>query len=171
MSARIAYGLTSDPTKINVIKVWPGDGRNDSVKVPSVIKYGDIEDDDLEPIGFNWGYEVSGNEEGVIRGIKLGLDPGNRQFWAPAAGVGPGDNLTHLYEQTTKSELVRLSKSTVDIVSDYIAAVYEYALSKIRERELSVVSALPKQFVVTVPAIWSDVAKNATLRVGVGRSA
>jgi len=126
-----------------------------------------MEDDDLEPIDFDWGYGVSENDEGVIRGIKLGLDPDKRKFWASAVGINTDDDLIHLHEQTTKSELVRLCKSTVDIVSDYIGAVYEHALSKIRERELSsIVNSLPKQFVITVPAIWSDMAKNATLRVG-----
>ncbi len=165
---RIAYGLTSDPGVVNVIQEWPGaavQGRNDTVKIPSVIKYG-MSGDDLEPVSFDWGYKVGVKDAGVIRGIKLGLDPEKRKFYHAAVGIEVGTDIVHLHEETTAAETARLQKSTVDIIADYIGAVYEHALSKIRQREIdSYIDSLPKEFVLTVPAIWSDRAKNATLIV------
>lgn len=162
----IAYGLTSDPSVITVITEWPGtvvQGRNDTVKIPSIIKYG-ISKDGLEPSGFDWGYKVGVKDTGVIRGIKLALDPDKRGFYNSAAGLDAGEDIIHLHEETTTAELVRLSKTTVDIIADYLGAVYKHALSKIREREYSsYIDSLTKEFVLTVPAIWSDRAKNATL--------
>ena len=65
-----------------------------------------------------------------------------------------------------KHERARLVKSTVDIAADYIGAVYEYAISKIQEKEFpGTVESVRKKLVVTVPAIWSDRAKKATLMV------
>ncbi|RYP32291.1 hypothetical protein DL768_011143 [Monosporascus sp. mg162] len=164
----IAYGFTSDPSTITVIKEWPGKsvrGRNDIVKIPTVIKYGEMKDDDPEIIDFDWGYEVSDKAKDVIRGFKLGLDPKKRKFYAAAVGIGAEDDIIHYHEQTTSEELNRIFKNTVDIVADFIGAVYKHAMTKIRERELLfAMESIQKQFVLTVPAIWSDMAKNATLR-------
>lgn len=165
-SARIAYGLTSDPSHIKVIKEWPGRavrGRNDIVKIPTIIKYGAIKDNNVKDVDFDWGYKVNDNANGVIRGFKLGLDPSKREFWTEAAGIPAEDDMVHFHEETAKVEMERLFRSTVDIVADYIGAVYQHAMAKIRKAEVAEVAALPKEFVITVPAIWSDMAKSATL--------
>jgi len=100
----------------------------------------------------------------VIRGFKLGLDPSKRAFWTEAAGIPEEDDMVHFHEETARVEMDRLFRSTVEIVADYIGAAYKHALSKIRKAEVAEVAALPKQFVITVPAIWSDMAKSATLQ-------
>lgn len=157
----IAYAFTSDPSKIRAIQEWRGpdvEGRNDIAKVPSLIKYSDD-----EPVTFEWGYETNVTDYGVIRGIKLSLEPDKLDFHQRAASVDESD-VVHNFETVITNERARLVKSTVDIVADYIGAVYEYAISKIQEKEFpGTVESVRKEFVVTVPAIWSDRAKKATL--------
>src|SRR6266567_1492119 len=127
---------------------------------PILIKYSED-----EPVTFEWGYETNVTDYGVIRGIKLSLEPDKLDFHQQAAGVDES-NVVHNFETVITNERARLVKSTVDIVADYIGAVYEYAISKIQEKEFpGTVESVRKDFVVTVPAIWSDRAKKATLMV------
>ncbi len=159
--------MTSDPTKIKVVKHWPGRairGRNDILKIPTIIKYAAEPSGESNKFDFDWGYKVSEDAQGVIRGFKLGLDPGQRDFYTAAAGIPPGDDMVHSYEDTARIEGDRLNHSTIEIVADYLGAVYKHALAKICQAEMAVTAALPKEFVITVPAIWSDAAKIATLR-------
>jgi hypothetical protein len=150
-----------------VAKEWPGAairGRNDVLKIPTIIKYAAEPDGESNKFSFDWGYKVSEDAKGVIRGFKLGLDPGQRDFYAAAAGIPAEDDMVHSHEETAKVEGERLDRGTVDIVADYIGAVYKHALARIYRAELPVIATLPKEFVITVPAIWSDEAKSATLR-------
>jgi len=113
---------------------------------------------------YTWGYHVNTNERGVIRGIKLSLSPGVHTFYNKlGSSIDPADNNEVQFEP---SELARLYKSTVEIVSDYIRAAYTYALSQIRTESIGgYMDELKKEFAVTVPAIWSDQAKTRMLRV------
>lgn len=163
---RIAYGLTSDPTKIKIIREWPGravKGRNDIIKIPTIIKYGPVENNDPKRVDFDWGHKVGKDVNGVIRGFKLGLDPSKRAFYKKVSGVPAEDDKVPFHEETAAVEMQRLFRSPVDIVADYLGAVYKHAEARIRKAELAPIADLPKQFVITVPAIWSDVAKSATL--------
>lgn len=138
-------------------------GKNDVLKVPSLIKYSTT-----DPVSFSWGYEVDTTEPGLIRGIKLSLDPGKRDFYNKRTDstIDSSDIAAPQYQIAAEWEATRLHKSTVDIVADYIGAVYEYAMSKILEKGISDhIKSLKKEFTLTVPAIWSEEAKTATLRV------
>lgn len=63
-----------------------------------------------------------------------------------------------------RKNLKKLPKDPVSVAADFIGAIYRHALSEIE-------SAVPtkyfkrcqKEFVLSVPAVWSDAAKNATL--------
>ncbi|KAI9765090.1 MAG: hypothetical protein M1840_007797 [Geoglossum simile] len=143
----VSYVFTTDPTKIRVIRKWEGEyksGRNDTSK----------------------GYDIEGGEPGVIKGIKLGLDPSKREFWKKArTTIDASVNAIVQPQITVEDEKARLRKSTIDIVADYIGAVYEHAMSQIlKDAMSSYVTSLKKEFTVTVPAIWSEEAKTATLQ-------
>jgi hypothetical protein len=83
-----------------------------------------------------------------------------------------------------KRQLKALPKPPVEIVADYIRAIYKHAISEISNtvptaymavcRKEYVLSGKPKirgkpnnwtNTAVVVPAVWSDAAKNATLQV------
>lgn len=58
----------------------------------------------------------------------------------------------------------RLGKSAVTCASDYLAQVYKHVMQKAKDRfSPTVVNHATIEFVLTVPAVWSDAAKNATL--------
>ena len=90
-----------------------------------------------------------------MEGVKLLLDPTQE---------------TPLYipETKTAAELKKLGKPAVNVATDYISAIYEHALAKIAAKvPADYLQMCQKKFVVTVPAVWSDKAKSATLAVSV----
>ena len=116
-------------------------------KVPTVLSY-----DPKNKSIFTWGAQKHKNP--MIEGLKLLLDPGQE---------------TPLYipETNTAAELKKLGKPPIDAATDYMTSIYKHALTRIE----SVVPSdyfqmCQKKFVVSVPAVWSDKAKNATLTVG-----
>ena len=59
-----------------------------------------------------------------------------------------------------------MGKPPADIASDYIAAIYKHALKVISGKvPKAYLDMLDKYFVLSVPAVWSDKAKDTTLRV------
>ncbi|KAI9705053.1 MAG: hypothetical protein M1836_006836 [Candelina mexicana] len=141
----VAYGFTTKPEEIFTITDWPGARGRKVPKVPTIIKYNDDG-------SFTWGYELDQSTEGRIEGIKLLLDPDQPQpLYVPASN--------------TKVELKRLGRSPVDVASDLIGAIYEYALANIEAKyPHGYLELLDKKFVLSVPALWSDKAQHATLK-------
>lgn len=63
-----------------------------------------------------------------------------------------------------EAELGRLGKSAVEIATDYISAIYKHAMTRIESRiPADYLQMCEKKFVVSVPAVWSDKAKDLTL--------
>jgi hypothetical protein len=115
-------------------------------KVPTIIQY-----DAKDPTKFTWGAQKHGPN--AIEGIKLLLDPDQtRPHYLP--------------ESNALDELAALGKSAVQIAGDFIRAIYNHAIEQI---ESSIPSAYmdlcSKEFVLSVPAVWSDKAKDLTLQV------
>ena len=102
---------------------------------------------------FQWGYELDRTLEEKIEGIKLLLDP---------------DQPKPLYipQTNTNAELKKLGKPALDVATDYIGAIFQHAMRKIEGKyPRSYLDLLDKQLVLSVPAIWSDKAKDQTLKV------
>ncbi|KAK8068095.1 hsp70 protein [Apiospora saccharicola] len=126
---------------------WPGDstGRVSSdVKVPTIISYTSQTD-------FKWGYQVKLNDKSIV-GIKLLLDPDqDKPSYLPGSGK--------------RTALKSLPKPAVDIAADYIGAVYNHALQEIRKSSVGgFFDTCERDVVLTVPAVWSDKAKDLTLQ-------
>ncbi len=115
-------------------------------KVPTTISY-----DPGDNNSFTWGAQK--HKHDVVRGIKLLLDPNqSRPLYLP--------------ESTAKADLRRLGKPPVDVVADYIREMHKHAMSRIeRKYPVAYLSMCQKKFVLTVPAVWSDKAKDLTMRV------
>jgi hypothetical protein len=72
----------------------------------------------------------------------------------------------YLPESTAKSDIRRLGKPAVDVAADFIGAMYKHAMSKIESQmPKEYLDICQKKFVLTVPAVWSDKAKDATMKV------
>jgi hypothetical protein len=85
--------------------------------------------------------------------VKLLLDPSQKMpDYIPADA----------HKETAK----RLPKAAVDVAADFIGAIYRHALFEIEKVvPRGYFDICEKQFVMSVPAVWSDKAKSATLDV------
>lgn len=72
----------------------------------------------------------------------------------------------YLPELDAKADLKRTNKQAVDVVADYLGAIYKHAMTIISSKVPKEYLALcQKQFVLSVPAVWSDKAKDTTMQV------
>ncbi|KAF4442543.1 hypothetical protein F53441_11704 [Fusarium austroafricanum] len=146
----IAYAFCNPGKKpeITTIVDWPGLQGRTQPKIPSVLSYAPEDANQ-----FKWGGQLNWKDD-CVHGVKLLLDP---------------DQPEPLYLPTgnKKKEIRRLPKEPVDVASDFIGAIYTHAMAKIESKVPRDYFLLcQKQFVLTVPAVWSDKAKDKTLRVG-----
>jgi len=142
----IAYAFSTDSEKIYTITNWPGGEDLIAPKVPTVIRY-----DPGSTTSFQWGYEITSLDD-KITGLKLLLDPDQpRPYFIPT---------------NVEAEMAKLPKTVLEVASDYMGAVFKHALKEIESDSLdpSFLESFQKQFVLTVPAVWSDKAKDMTLR-------
>lgn len=151
----VAYLFTGGekPEPIPVTE-WPGAKGANRPKVPTLIRYENNTKNPVEKSQYQWGYEIAhSTATNKIEGIKLLLDPDHpKPLYVPQAN--------------TKAELQRLGKPAVDVAADYITTLYKHALSKIEASwPEDFLQMLQKEFVLSVPAVWSDKAKDSTLRV------
>lgn len=115
--------------------------------MPTLILY-----DQNDPSKFKWGGQVTWRDP-AVHGVKLLLDPDQ-------------EKPDYLPETSFKIDRNALPKDPVDVAADFIGAMYKHALSV---AESSVVREYfhmcEKEFVLSVPAVWSDKAKDLTLKV------
>ncbi|EHK20682.1 uncharacterized protein TRIVIDRAFT_69382 [Trichoderma virens Gv29-8] len=130
----------SSPTSI---EYWPGSDGAGVPKIPTVIRYD-------SPVSFTWGAQVNRQDGGIV-GVKLLLDPSQpRPKYLPEINV--------------EEELGKLPKSPVQVAADFIGAVYNHAMKEIGKKvSQDYVKLCRKVYVLSVPAVWSDAAKNSTL--------
>ena len=130
-----------------MVNEWPGSKGITYEKCPTLLKY--------EPDGsLRWGFELDRNTTGRIQAIKLLLDPDQpKPIYVPAVDI--------------TAELSRLGKAPTAVATDYISAIYKHATAVIESKyPRNYFHMLKKHYVMTVPAVWSEEAQDATLRVG-----
>lgn len=146
----IAYVFVEEHNPVaRAIVNWPGTPGQTVPKTPTLIDY-------TAPSAgkpFSWGSKVNPISKGKLQGIKLLLDPEQDvPLYVPA--------------MNTKKELQKLGKPAIDVTTNYLKALYEYALGVIHDSYTrDYVDMKQKKFVLTVPAVWSDKAKDLTLKV------
>jgi molecular chaperone DnaK (HSP70) len=116
-------------------------------------------DDPFAPKVVKWGFQFK-PEEPRLRCIKLFLDRNQKlpHFVSPLE---------------TASQLQKCGKTVMDAVSDYLTEIYKHTMETLTRRHGETFMSRTKvEFVLTVPAVWSDSAKNSTLqaaeRAGMG---
>ncbi|EAW24744.1 Hsp70 family protein [Aspergillus fischeri NRRL 181] len=165
----VDYGTTftgSGLSDIILISTWPGPSRDTETvfKAPSRIAY--ATENNPRVTTNRWGYQV---EPGMLSysWTKLLLDQGTP--------LTQYDDST--LETASQTGILKLpeGKTAVDVVADYLSEVYQHILKtiskNITEADLRIT---PLEFWLTVPAIWSDRALDATRtaaqRAGFGKS-
>ncbi|KAL4919680.1 hypothetical protein BDW62DRAFT_199691 [Aspergillus aurantiobrunneus] len=144
----------TDLSDIKLVRTWPGPSRDTETvfKTPSRIAYAS---DNPRISKDRWGYQV---EAGMIAysWTKLLLDQG--------APITEYDDSA--LETASKTGILKLpdGKKAVIVVADYLSEVYKHIMNTlakhITEEALNIT---PIDFWFTVPAIWSDQAKDATM--------
>ncbi|KAF2113917.1 hypothetical protein BDV96DRAFT_688202 [Lophiotrema nucula] len=132
-------------SKVAAVVNWPGPNgeAHNAPKIPTLLKYNGTK--------LTWGAAVNPVADNIV-GVKLLLDP---------------DQETPHYLPTTNArrEIGKLPKKPVQLAADFIRAMYDHALQQISNEVTEAYMKLcQKQYVLSVPARWSDAAKNATLQ-------
>ncbi|KAL4925366.1 Hsp70 family protein [Aspergillus undulatus] len=144
----IAFTAGGSADDVEVHSQWPGGGNRTSAKVPSDISY--------EGGRIQWGYQVGTFTE-ACRGLKLLLDEDNKLEWTPSID--------------SKKVLQEYGKSPVEATSDYLRQLLKQTEQVIQRRFGLRMQDLDLHFVLSVPAVWSDKAKDATLKAVVAAGA
>lgn len=101
----------------------------------------------------NWGFNVELKEQS-LSWFKLLLDPNNK--------IGQGSDKV----VDTLRQLEALNKAPEDVSVDYLSKLWQYTKDKISKvRGEDWIDIYTVRAVLTVPAIWSDSAKDRTLRI------
>lgn len=136
------------------------------LKIPTTVRY---DKDDAEK--FEWGASLKASDD-IIIGVKLLLDPSQNLSW-------------HVARTDVKAALRLLppSKTPKDVAADFLRAMVLHAVSQIRKRVTQAVFELLRpEYILSgtnntlaalklmlmkrsVPAVWSDAAKDSTLEV------
>lgn len=143
--------MTAEPANVYLVKEWPGSKGINYDKVPTLIRYN-------ADGSVSWGYELDRASENRIEAIKLMLDPDQpKPVYVP--------------DIDTKAVLAKSGKAPVEVSADYLAQIFQHATQKIASKyPPGYIDLLRKQYVLTVPAVWSDKAQDATLRVRIEAS-
>ncbi|KAK6337277.1 hypothetical protein TWF730_002683 [Orbilia blumenaviensis] len=161
-------GAAEGTSGIQLITSWPGMATQNATneKVPSRIAYGTPPEPEIL-----WGNQIKHNTKAPIYScMKLKLDedmsgPGRfRRFLALIARDMVGMDIEDANE-TPNEPPEYPGKSTVDMVADYLTKVRETTWDVLEQQYGKVLfSSMKKELVVTVPAVWSERAKNLTLK-------
>ncbi|KAK3616099.1 hypothetical protein LTR22_027179 [Elasticomyces elasticus] len=178
-SVAAAYSENTDsPDELNIIKSWPGNNSGTNDKVPTEIAYRGFytaastsrtpaaplhgkrkfdtfsemtEKTESSPGTMRWGYQIKPDED-RLRCLKLFLD---RSQHIP----------DHVSLPDIRHQLMACGKDVGTIVAEYLSALFTYAKRELCEWYGEDFVATTKLTVVlTVPAVWSDTAKDATLK-------
>ena len=147
----VSWALSTGNREVRIINDWPnpqGVVANQD-KVPSAISY------DANGKVAKWGYKVNVSDDS-FRWFKILLDPLHKYF----------RETQHVQEVAAR--IGRMGKTPEDIVADYLKCIWDYSVEHLKRkkgddfREVYTVKV-----VLTVPAVWSDMAKDRTLRAAV----
>ena len=116
-----------------------------SQKIPSVLSYEDKRT--------QWGYQVNqsrypGKQRQLIQGVKLLLDETQKYSYGPASDS----------EETLKE----MEKTPVQVSGDYLGKVVAHDQDILTRRFGAALQITELQYILTVPALWSDKAKDNT---------
>ncbi|RPB14079.1 actin-like ATPase domain-containing protein [Morchella conica CCBAS932] len=146
----VAWNFTGAQEDVIIIREWPGhrwlQALRSSDKVPSEIVY-----DSLGEVS-KWGFQIKTGEE-RLAWIKLLLEP--TKYISNNRTINSTRSL--IFDQNTKEP--------VDVVADYLTCLRKHAIHCIQNTYgKAFVDATPIDYILTVPAIWSDNAKELTLQ-------
>ena len=165
-SINLALGSSKIADKVIIIRGWPG-ANSQAEKTPTILSY------HTSPP--TWGAKVKTNDGLQVSRFKLGLQENIEDHYSNCVqGLNdelPEGSLSSRYW----SHPLLPQKKPLDYVADYLTCVCQYVLNDRLPRQFGSEFLQNQQisYVLTVPAIWSEKAKELTreaaLRAGVPR--
>ncbi|SPO03344.1 related to hsp70 protein [Cephalotrichum gorgonifer] len=140
----LAWAETRRPDRLETVTTWPASNpardAEFEAKVPTRLEYVG------EEVLWGFGAPVTTLPGDVMDWFKLDLDP-SLQSMIRAFAKGSGDH------------------DVGTLMTDYLSALIRHLTSTLRQRlGAQVLSSTPLEYVITVPALWSDDAKARTLQ-------
>ncbi|KAH7380827.1 hypothetical protein BKA64DRAFT_749560 [Cadophora sp. MPI-SDFR-AT-0126] len=152
----VAYGHSTGlrnraRPNIQCIDDWPGQpGNASNQKVPSEVAYSN---------GFEWGNKIQQKSHRVAW-TKLLLDETQKEKREMLMRDLELER-SHTLSEKSHNDLI---KEPVDIISDFLGGVRKHVETALEIRFGSILRNLRREVVITVPAVWSDKAKNQTYK-------
>lgn len=156
-TADFSKDMRSAVEKISVVKTWPSQTSHFAEKTPTVLSY------HIEPPA--WGGIVKPDEPLRAAHFKLGLQEDLTKVYGRAGSVALGG---YLSDPNWKHPRLP-GKSAVDFSSDYLKRVIDHLRTDVLPSRYGETFLQRQQisYVITVPAIWSDKAKDLTRNAAV----
>ena len=144
--------------KVSVIRIWPSRNNQYVEKTPSILAY-----NKNPPL---WGGNVRPNDEPQIAHFKLGLQEDiTTHYYSELLGPTHSKPILGGYLSNHNWKHPKLPEmKAVDYTRDYLARINEYVTNEILPTRFGA-KFLQNQalsYVITVPAIWSEKAKQQT---------
>jgi molecular chaperone DnaK (HSP70) len=145
--------------KITVLKSWPGIAGSYTDKVPSTLAYnssGQV---------VAWGGRVKSSHLITVSHFKLGLQEGINEHYL--FGEKPNSDRSSLEKMLSveawKHDMLG-DKDAYDHVRNFFEEIHEYLVAEALPRDFGkkFLDSVSIRYVLTVPAIWSDKAKDLT---------
>jgi molecular chaperone DnaK (HSP70) len=154
--------------KVVVIKSWPSQSGYYAEKTPTVLAYN-------VPSSPNWGASVKPRDEPQIAHFKLGLQENVGRHYLTRSTTAANSALGGFLNNHNWKHPDLPAKNAVDYSADYLTCVCDYVTKEILPSHFGANFLKNQQvsYVITVPAIWSDKAKELTrqaaIRAGIMR--
>lgn len=148
--------LASLAEHISVVTDWPKQHGQSRKKTPTAIAY-----ENGKPVA--WGEDAKGRHATRVKWFKLGLQEDAREFYLHNANVATSSLSGNLIAQNWETQGPP-GKRPVDYVRDYLCFVYNYVRDVILPNRYGT-DLLQNQkisYAITVPAIWTEKAKDLT---------
>ena len=142
-----AISLSGGERNIRVINDWPNPRAENATsdKVPTSISY-------LDGVPDNWGYQTVAGER-TFKWFKILLEPNHKYK----------SEVEHVRTSTELLEVI--NKTAEQVAGDYLGLLWKYTKDDIARHQGDDWEEIHSlEVVLTVPAIWSAVAKEKTLR-------
>jgi hypothetical protein len=151
--------------RIHVVRTWPNQTRYHSEKTPSVIAY------QTAPGPPIWGGSVRPKDEPQVRCFKLGLQENVREHYKIQGDQEsiPNSILGGFLSEDKWRHPQLPDKTALDFTMDYLKSIHNYVLNEVLPQRYGQEFLKNQKFsyVLTVPAIWSDLAKDLTRRAAI----
>jgi len=148
--------------KITVIKNWPNALQFYSEKASTTLAY---EDGKL----IAWGGKVKASHTTIVSYFKLGLQPEAIKHYQGSVKSPDSSSLGGFLNDSNWKHPNLPNKEPVDLAADYLKEIRDYVLKEALPKDFgeSFLSNQSFKYVLTVPAIWSDKAKDLTKKAAV----